>query len=55
MADSTELKERAKQAAGDPTGSDELKREGRVDRAAGRSKEAVENTSDGLKELLHRS
>ena len=65
MTDSTELKGRAKQAAGDLTGDKDLKREGSVDRAAGSSKENIDNAADSakdkldnaankVKELLHR-
>jgi uncharacterized protein YjbJ (UPF0337 family) len=52
MADPTELKGRAKQAAGDLTDDKDLKREGSVDRAAGESKENVENASDKIKGKL---
>jgi uncharacterized protein YjbJ (UPF0337 family) len=41
-----DLKGRAKEAAGDLTDNDDLKREGKVDRAAGK----VKNTLDDAKE-----
>ena len=52
MADATELKGRAKQAAGDLTDDKDLKREGKVDTATGSTKENVENASDKAKNKL---
>lgn len=65
MADVTDIKGRAKQAAGDLTDDQDLKREGKVDSAAGKTKESVETASDSVKgkldeaadkvkEMLHR-
>ncbi|MEA3217934.1 MAG: hypothetical protein QOJ19_4090 [Acidimicrobiia bacterium] len=45
-----QAKGRLKEAAGDLTGDKELKREGKVDRAAGKVKEKV----DDLKDKVHR-
>jgi len=41
-----QAKGRAKQAAGDLTGDDELKREGKADEAAGKVKDAVDDAKD---------
>ena len=57
-----DLKGRAKQAVGDMTDDDRLKREGKADRASGKAKEMVEDVKDkagdaidSVKEKLHRS
>ena len=39
-------KGRAKEAAGDATGNDKLKREGKVDRGKGKVKDAVDSVAD---------
>lgn len=44
-----EAKGRMKEAAGDLTDDDELKREGKVDRATGSVKDAVDKVSDKVK------
>jgi len=49
---SDELKGRVKEAAGALTGDDELKREGKVDQAAGKIKQAVEKVVDKVKDAL---
>ena len=46
-------KGRIKQAAGDLTGDDELRREGKVDEAAGTVKEKVGDAADKVKDALH--
>ena len=43
-----EAKGRAKEAAGALTDNDDLKREGKVDKAAGKVKDAVDNVKDKL-------
>jgi len=48
MPNKDEIKGRAKQAAGDVTGNDELKREGDVDKAKGKVKHAVDTVADKL-------
>ncbi len=48
-------KGRVKQAAGDLTGDDDLKREGKVDEAAGTLKEKVGDAADKVKDALHRN
>ncbi len=47
-------KGRVKQAAGDLTGDDDLKREGKVDEATGTLKEKVGDAADKVKDALHR-
>jgi uncharacterized protein YjbJ (UPF0337 family) len=52
---SEEIKGRIKEAAGALTGDDKLRREGKLDQATGKIKEAVEKivekTKEGLNEL----
>jgi uncharacterized protein YjbJ (UPF0337 family) len=55
-----DIKGRVKEAAGDITNDDDLKREGKTDRAAGKvkekvedMKEAVEDAVDKVKDKLH--
>jgi len=57
-----DLKGRAKEAVGDVTDDDRLKREGKADRASGKAKEKLERLEekgedaiDSVKEKLHRS
>jgi uncharacterized protein YjbJ (UPF0337 family) len=45
---------RAKEAAGDLTGNDEIKREGKVDQAGEHVKSTVDKIADKAKELLHK-
>jgi uncharacterized protein YjbJ (UPF0337 family) len=47
-------KGRVKQAAGDLTGDRDLKREGNVDEAAGKTKEKVGDAADKIKDALRR-
>jgi len=49
-----EMKGRTKEAAGDLTGNDKLKNEGKVDRAEGSVKDAVDDVGDSVKDALHR-
>jgi uncharacterized protein YjbJ (UPF0337 family) len=49
-----EAKGRAKQAAGDLADDEELKREGRVDRAVSDVKEKVDDVADKVKEKFGR-
>ena len=44
-----ELKGRVKEAAGDLTDDDELKREGKVDQGVGKAKEVVDDIGDKFK------
>ena len=52
MRNTDEAKGRVKRAAGELTGDDELKREGSVDKAAGKAKDAVDKTADSVKRKL---
>lgn len=56
MGDGTadDLKGRAKEAAGDLTGDKDLKREGKVDRAAGAAKDKVEDAKDFVEDKIKR-
>ena len=47
-----EMKGRAKQAAGDITDNDDLKREGRKDKAAGKVKQKVEDAKDWVEDKI---
>jgi len=48
MPNTDDAKGRVKEAAGDLTNNDDLKREGKVDKAAGKVKDAVDNVKDKL-------
>lgn len=47
-----ELKGRAKEAAGDLTDNDDLKREGKVDQATGTVKDKVGDAADKVKDIV---
>ena len=47
-----EAEGRIKEAAGDLTGDKDLQREGKVDQAAGKAKEKVDDASDAVKDKL---
>lgn len=47
-----EAKGRAKEAAGSLTDNDDLKREGKADKAAGTVKDAVESVKDKVNETI---
>jgi uncharacterized protein YjbJ (UPF0337 family) len=49
-----EAQGRIKEAAGDLTGDKDLQREGKVDQASGKAKDAVEKASDKAKDALTR-
>jgi uncharacterized protein YjbJ (UPF0337 family) len=49
-----DAKGRAKEAAGSLTGDDDLKREGKVDKASGKVKEGLDKAADKAKETLGR-
>jgi uncharacterized protein YjbJ (UPF0337 family) len=55
MGDGTsdDLKGRVKEAGGDLTGDDSLKREGKVDKASGKVKDAVGDTADKAKDAVN--
>jgi uncharacterized protein YjbJ (UPF0337 family) len=50
----SELKGRAKEAVGDLKGDQDLKNEGKTDRAAGKAKDAVDGVADKVKDALRR-
>jgi uncharacterized protein YjbJ (UPF0337 family) len=56
MADGTidDAKGRAKEAAGDVTGDEDLKNEGKVDRASGKLKDTVGAIADKAKDVLRK-
>ena len=56
MGDGTadDLKGRVKEAAGDLTGDDDLKREGKVDQATATLKDKVGDVSDKLKDAVRK-
>ena len=56
MGDGTadKLKGHAKEAAGEVTDDDSLKREGKVDRASGGVKDKVGDASDSVKDALRK-
>ena len=49
-----EAKGRSKEAAGDLTGDDKLKREGKIDRAVSSVKDKVDDAADKVKEKIGR-
>lgn len=49
-----DLKGRTKEAAGDLTGNDDLKREGKVDQAAGAVKDKVGDVADKVKDVFRK-
>jgi uncharacterized protein YjbJ (UPF0337 family) len=53
-ATADDLKGRAKEAAGDLTDNQDLKNEGKTDRAAGKVKEGVDKAADKVKDALGR-
>ena len=55
MGDGTsdDLKGRVKEAGGDLTGDQELKNEGKVDRATGSVKDAVGGAADKVKDVVN--
>jgi uncharacterized protein YjbJ (UPF0337 family) len=52
VANTDEAKGRAKRAAGELAGDDQLKREGSVDKTAGKAKEAVDKAAEKAKGLM---
>jgi uncharacterized protein YjbJ (UPF0337 family) len=47
-----EAKGRVKEAVGDLTGDKDLQREGKVDQASGKAKDAIDDASDKAKDAL---
>ena len=56
MSDGTadETKGRLKEAAGDLTGNQDLKNEGKVDKASGKTKNAIGGVADKAKDALRK-
>jgi len=54
MTDGTELKGRAKEAAGDLTDDKDLQREGKADQIAGKAKDKIDDAVDKVKDAMHR-
>jgi uncharacterized protein YjbJ (UPF0337 family) len=52
MPNMDEIKGRAERAGGELTDDDKMKREGSIDKAAGKTKDAVNKTADKAKEKL---
>ncbi len=52
MSGVDEAKGRAKEAIGDLTDDDDMKREGKVDKVAGKAKDAIENVKDKVQDKL---
>ena len=52
MSNADDAKGRLKEAAGDLTNDDDLKREGKVDQAEGKLKEKVDDAADAVKERI---
>jgi len=50
MANMDDAKGRVKEAAGDLTNDDDLKREGQVDQASGKVKDKLDDVADKVKE-----
>jgi uncharacterized protein YjbJ (UPF0337 family) len=54
MSNPDEIEGRIKEAAGDLTGDKDLQREGKVDQASGKAKDAIDSASDKAKDALDR-
>ena len=54
MPNADDMKGRAKEAAGSLTDDDDLKREGKADRATGKVKDVVDSVGDKVKGVLHK-
>ena len=54
MSNADDMKGRVKEAAGDLTGNDNLKAEGKTDQAAAKVKDAVDGVKDKVEDVLHR-
>ncbi len=53
MPNADETKGRIKEAGGDLTGDDDLKREGKTDQAAGKVKDKVGDATDKVKDAIN--
>jgi uncharacterized protein YjbJ (UPF0337 family) len=52
MTNTDDLKGRAKEAVGDLTDNDDMKREGKLDQAGGKVKDAVDDVKDKIADKL---
>jgi uncharacterized protein YjbJ (UPF0337 family) len=52
VSNQDEVQGRVKEAAGDLTGDKELQREGKIDQASGKAKDAVDKAGDKAKEAV---
>ncbi len=52
MQNTDDLKGRAKQAVGDLTDNDKLKREGQTDRTVGKAKDFIDNVGEKAKDVV---
>ena len=52
MSGVDEAKGRVKEAVGDLTDNDDMKREGKVDKVAGKAKDAIEDVKDKVQDKL---
>jgi len=55
MSDLDKMKGRAKQAVGDLTDDEDLKREGKIDETAGKAKEKVGDLKDKAEDTIDRA
>ncbi len=54
MTNADDVKGRVKQAVGDLTDDEDLKREGKIDRATGAVKDTISDAADKVKDVLHK-
>ena len=54
MENKDELKGRVKEAAGDLTDNDRLKREGKIDKLAGKAKDTIEDVKDRVQDVARK-
>ena len=54
MSNTDEIQGRIKEAAGDLTDDKDLQREGKVDQASGKAKDAIDKASDKVKDVADR-
>jgi uncharacterized protein YjbJ (UPF0337 family) len=52
MSSPDEMKGRIKEAAGDLTGDKDLQREGEIDQATGKVKDAIDDAADMVKDVI---
>ena len=52
MPESDDIKGRVKEAAGDLTNNDDLKREGKTDQAAGKAKEKLGDAKEKVEDVI---